>query len=356
MMAGVLCVVYLTCIVIETGVVADCAVSLQLPIRSGCNGADELCPRRYNEVAYATLHNAFSTTQNGIFFAQHRSCMRSALMGGMRGFMLDVHLTTSNTLRLCHSFCWLGSVSLDDTLLMFKEFRENNPREIVTIFIETGFDGRLTVDNSTKTTLSLLLKKSFELSGLVQFLFSHESATKEWPSLSCMIAQDRQIVVFVDAGRFSDEGVAPWLHCTCLFVSQTKWNLKTPKQLSEDCVFHRIWKKCRELSLINHFTIAGSLGINTGSLQWFAKLFSVSEIGNINHIPFLQDRVLSCSKCSGRFINFVAVDFWESSDVLKLVETINTKSTIQTSYPHHPDVAFCNNHTNTKVAERCFIS
>jgi len=154
------------------------------------------------------MHNAFATTQDGFLFGQHRSCMRSGLVGGIRGFMLDVHLTTSPVLKLCHVWCWLGSSSLNDTLLMFNEFRRQNPREIVTIFIEVGFDEHGTVDNSMKTIFRSLLKESFQVSGLTPFLFAHSLTSKQWPSLSDMIAHDKQIVVIVNDKSFCNGQVA----------------------------------------------------------------------------------------------------------------------------------------------------
>jgi len=113
-MAICLCYIHCLCIAIEMTPLPECAKSLQLPARPGCNGMESLCAKRYNEVSYATMHNAFATSQDGIFFAQHRGCMRSALMHGIRGFMLDVHLTKSGTLKLCLLACWTGSVSLQD--------------------------------------------------------------------------------------------------------------------------------------------------------------------------------------------------------------------------------------------------
>jgi len=52
---------------------------------------------------------------------------------------------------------------------MFREFRELNPREIVTIFIEAGFDGRRVVNDPTKHDFQQLLHQAFEESGLTPF-------------------------------------------------------------------------------------------------------------------------------------------------------------------------------------------
>jgi hypothetical protein len=335
--------------------VVDCPLSLQLAVRSGCNGVDDLCARRYNEVSYPTMHNAFATTQDGYYFAQHRSCLRSGLVGGMRAFLLDVHLTTSHTLKLCHGRCWLGSSSLHDTLLTLNEFRRLNPREIVTIFIEVGFDGHGKVDNSTRTIFRSQLKESFQVSGLAPFLFAHSLTTTRWPYLSDMIAQNRQIVVFVDDNTFCSGRIAPWLHCTDQFVAQTPFGITVPSQLKEACVFQHLRRQCDELTQMNLFTNVGSMGLNVGSLRWLAQQYSTTELENYNRRPFLQDMVESCSKCSGMYINFVAVDFWESSDVLQVVATVNANRLTHTRYPRHPDAAFCSNGSLKQGVVRCVL-
>jgi len=309
---------------------------------------DELCIKRYNDVSFATMHNAFANTQDGYFFAQHRGCMRSALVHGIRGFMLDVHMTKSRSLKLCHSACWMGSSSLHDTLQMFREFRRLNPREIVTIFIETGFDDHATVDDALKREFQLLLKESFDKSGLTPFLLEHTIAVDLWPTLSIMIEMNKQIVVIVNAESFCQGAIATWFHCQLHFVTQTKWGLATGKALTEACDMYPVWNHCYELTMINHFTNVGALGINTRSTGWFGSAFSVRVLEDVNRHPFLQDRVVSCSRCLGRFVNFVVVDFWESSGVVELTHVLNKNEAKLDTFPHRPDAAFCVNSTNTR--------
>jgi len=335
----------------ETAMLPECAATMKLSNRTGCNGALENCAKKYNHVAYATMHNAFATSQDGIFFAQHRGCMRSALVQGIRCFMLDVHLTASNKLKLCHGQCWLGSVSFNDTLEMFREFRELNPQEIITIFVEAGYDGRTQVDNATKRTFELLIKQTFESSGLAPFMQIQDWMVQDgntasgvyvdWPLLSTMIEKEKQIVVFIDQKEFCFGGIAAWLHCTKYFVSQSEWGVSTPQNLVEDCDFFKIWPRSHEMLVINHFTVLGTLGVNAKSTAWIGHMLNVNALQNINRDPFLSNRVLSCSKCLGRMINFVAVDFWESSDVLLLIDMINTNVTRLESYPYSPDAKFC---------------
>jgi len=254
----------------------------------------------------------------------------------------------------------MGSSSLPDTLEMFAEFRRLNPREIVTIFIEAGFDNHATVDDALKREFQLLLLESFEKSGLTPFMIEHKIENTTWPSLSTMISIDKQIVVVVDAEKFCQGAIAPWFYCMTHFVTQTNWSLATGKALTEACEFYTIWKHCAELTMINHFTTIAALGINTRSTQWFARAFSVPALEDINRHPFFQDRVVSCSKCLDRFINFVVVDFWESSGVVEITDILNKNNQNVMKKPHQPDAAFCVNstkiHNTIPFAVRCNIT
>ena len=66
----------------------------------------------------------------------------------------------------------------------------------------------------------------------------------------------------------------------------------------------------------------GAFGINTRSTAWFGGLFQINMLQNFSD-KFLSKRVISCSKCTGWLMNFVAVDFDESSSVLSVIEIIN---------------------------------
>ena len=86
-------VVYCILILHEVAWTPKCPESLQLPARQSthvtlCNQQAMLCHRPYDKVAFATMHNAFATTQAGFLFAQHRGCLRAALLAGVRAFMV----------------------------------------------------------------------------------------------------------------------------------------------------------------------------------------------------------------------------------------------------------------------------
>jgi len=121
---------------IELQGVESCLETVQLEQNSGCNQREDLCGKKYNEIIRATMHNAYATTQDKFIFAQHRGCMKLALKKGVRAFMLDLHMMSAHELGLCHHSCAFGSISLDKTFQMFRDFLHLNPREVITIIWE----------------------------------------------------------------------------------------------------------------------------------------------------------------------------------------------------------------------------
>jgi len=296
-----------------------CPDSLQLKLNSGCNGDEALCVRTYNNVAYATMHNAFATSQDGFAIAQHRACMRSGLTSGIRAFMLDVHLTASGELKLCHALCSLGSSSLTNALSMFAEFLRLNPREIVTIIWEFGVDGRDKKTPEDKASLKRLLGIAMRSTGLFPYLYSKEPG-QVWPTLNEMIAKDSRLVSLTDTWTSLDES---WDMYMWDYTFETKFDSKSQADLDKSCVLNR-GSSGNALLILNHFTIVGAIGIDTKVTDTLAQYTGIDTLFGINQEPYMWNRISDCAECLGRFPNFVTVDFWESSDVIPLVKKLNS--------------------------------
>src|SRR5688572_11582358 len=69
--------------------VAD--VTALCTVRQECNGAAELCDRRYDAVTYPTTHNAMSAGAEGWTHSYQRYGIARQLDDGIRALMLDVH-------------------------------------------------------------------------------------------------------------------------------------------------------------------------------------------------------------------------------------------------------------------------
>jgi len=278
-----------------------------------------LCMRKYSDVSYATMHNAYATTQDGVVFAQHRACMRSGLVAGIRGFMLDVHLTKDGDLKLCHALCRIGSVSLSSTLLMFAEFLEQNPREVLTIIWEVGYDGLQDVQHTHRLKLKELFKKAMEDAGLVKFLHV-QPVQQEWPTLQEMIDSNKRLVSLTDSVTSTDElwDMYVWNH-----AFETPFSNRNKAALERNCRKNR-GTFTNKLVIMNHFTVQGTLSIDNTVLGAVDGIVPIDDIQNINMEPFMWDRVIACTQCLGRFPNFVAVDFWASSDVISVTHKLNS--------------------------------
>jgi len=245
--------------------------------------------------------------------------MRSGLVAGMRGFMLDVHLTKDGDLKLCHALCKIGSVSLLSTLLMFAEFLEKNPREVVTFMWEIGYDGLEVVQQTHRLKLKELFKKAMEDAGLVKYLHV-QPVQQEWPMLQEMIDSNKRLVSLTDSVTSTDENwdMYIWKH-----AFETPFSNRNKAELERNCRKNR-GTYTNKLVIMNHFTIQGTLSIDNTVLATVNSIAPIDDIHVINLEPFMWDRVIACSQCLGRFPNFVAVDFWASSDTISVTHKLNS--------------------------------
>jgi len=83
-------------------------------------------------------------------------------------------------------------------------------------------------------------------------------------------------------------------------------------------------ERLSRLVVFNHFTALGTLGINGVSTSMLEKFSGIKFLANINKNPFFSKRILSCMDSLRAFPSFIAVDFWESSDVLEVVDMVNS--------------------------------
>jgi len=314
-------------VAVESMPIPACAHSLVIPKSQllGCNGQESLCHKAYDRVAYATMHNAYSTTQDMFVFAQHRSCIRTALVRGMRGFMLDIHLTETG-LKLCHYSCLAGSLSLSSTLDTFREFLEANPREIVTIFWETISDRNTVIPIEKRKIVKTLYEKAVldtELLSMIHMEYADVFLKKSWPTLQTMVDNNRRLVMFSDATYVPHE----WDLFDQIFIIQTSFEIDNGNDLLSNCSLtsKKTWD--RQMPVINHFTRASSVfGINTQSTMWLEKAFNIPFFMPTNRDPFFSEKMAGCvteMRSHDMFPTFVVVDFWESSDVLEIVNRLN---------------------------------
>jgi hypothetical protein len=265
----------------------------ELPIPDTCNGRVELCERRYDQVAYATTHNAMSNFDEGWMYPNQTHGIGWQLEDGVRGLMLDAW-PYDGKLYLCHFACELGKIELDDGLREIREFLDRKRGEVVTIIFESYIT-------------AAEMETAFQESGLDRYVRVQPVGTA-WPTLRELIDANQRLVVFTDV----EGGARPWYHDVWAFAWETHYSFKTPEELS--CAPNR-GNTANSLFIFNHF-----LTDTLGGAPELAEM--------INHDPLLAERVAQCqTESGGRLPNFVTLDYYEIGDLFSVVNDLNGVST-----------------------------
>lgn len=269
---------------------------------NGCNGHQELCSRGYDQVRYATTHNAMSNSTNGWVGPNQNLDVPAQLAAGVRGLMLDTHRAGNlsdfgtiqdpdvdpDTAYLCHSLCAIGKQLLVEGLSEIREFLDVNPGAIVTLIIESYLNHELTAN-------------AFTAAGLTPYTYQHDGGA--WPTLGQMADAGTRLVVLQDVAV---DPSYPWLMNVWDQAFETHFSYSAPEDFS--CADNR-GVPSNDLFILNHFL--------TG-------VFGSPELAEqVNHNPLLLNRVNECEAFHGTPANFVTVDFVDIGDTLSTVETLN---------------------------------
>ncbi|MFT4968385.1 MAG: hypothetical protein ACI9O4_000113 [Chitinophagales bacterium] len=258
-------------------------------LNAQCNGMNSLCSKKYNEVAYLTTHNAFNSAQDNFNLPNQNLNITSQLNDGVRALMIDVYDDNGTTV-VYHGFSFLGSAPLVDFLTEIKTFLDNNPNEIVSIIFESH-------------TTAEAIEADIIQSNLFSYLYSHNGT---WPSLQSMIYDGTRLVVFSE----EDDGssMQTWYHYIWDYTVETDYSANSLNDL--DCDYNR-GDPANDLFLLNHFvtSLAGT-GLENESLS-------------ANSNPYFLNRVQQCYQETGKFPNFIAVDFYELGDAKSVVDQLN---------------------------------
>jgi hypothetical protein len=306
------------------------------PSIDACNGHPELCDKRLNQVAFAMTHNSMSAADitNWMFPNQERG-IRAQLEDGVRGFMIDVHygVPMQNRVKtliedeenarakyeaalgkegveaamrirdrmvgeaegergvyMCHGFCELGERPFVAALQDMRDFLVANPNEILIIIVQD--EGVAPSD----------VAACFAKSGLEQFVY-RGSVEPPWPTLREMIERDERVLVFAE----NDAAGVPWYHLTAGVIQETPFGFKDPSEFSNK---PNRGGTSGSLLLMNHW-------IQTAP----APLPSNAEI--VNAYDFLLQRARACKRERRMMPNLIAVDFYGTGDLFRVVRTLN---------------------------------
>lgn len=317
---------------------------------AGCNGARELCDRTLPEVTLAATHNSFSAADYpNWLFAQNETGIAAQLAGGIRGFLIDTHWgrrapngrvitdlsDTHNKSRqelvdelgeaavdaalrvrdsvagtaaarngprdiyMCHGFCEVGARLLRTDLVALRDFLLSHPNQVVVVI------------NQNEGVGPKEFARVVDESGLGDLVY--RGPVDEWPTLAEMIRDGGRAVMLAENPPFDR---VPWYHDAYAVTQETPYRFTRPAQLIDPKLLP---SSCREnrgpadapLFLVNHW-------IDTSPAPRPSNAAKVNARG-----PLLR-RARECSKLrDDRHVNLLAVDFWETGDVLGVTAELN---------------------------------
>ncbi|MGK0253132.1 MAG: hypothetical protein ACI9OE_000592 [Mariniflexile sp.] len=255
---------------------------------SQCNSSNDLCNKRYDEIAYLTTHNAFNSAVEGFpFLPNQTQSVNAQLNAGVRGLMLDVY-DDNGTSMVYHGYAFIGSKPLSNFLNTIKTFLDNNPNEIVTIILECY-------------TSANAIENEMNGSGLSGYLYTHPELTS-WPTLQTMINNNKRLVIFSDQNDASPS--QGWYHYVWDEAFENPYSAANSGEFS--CQVNR-GNGSNDLFILNNFITPAN----------------ATDAQTVNTNPYFLNRVQQCQQERGKFPNFITVDFSELGDALAVVNQLN---------------------------------
>ena len=269
----------------------ECTANAEDHDSARCNQVDGLCQRGYDDVVYATSHNAHNAATMGFIRPNQSKRLYVQLRDGVRALMIDVYEHKGEA-ALCHGLCdKLGSQPLREGLQEVKDFLDCYPQEIVTLIIEPHTSSASIVD-------------VMESAGLADLAFAHKAADP-WPTLGEMVAADKRLMVFAE-----EPGIdAPdWYHHQWDYAFDNEFSVGLTGSFR--CELER-GSANAPLFGLNHFrtVIGGDEFLSLGA----------------NRFNSLMDHVDLCESTFGRLPNFLAIDFHDIGSIREVVNTLNAR-------------------------------
>lgn len=283
--------------------------------------------RRFDEYTWLTTHNSYANYEDARWshVMQSHSIVRQ-LDNGVRGLMLDAHWFGGSGdalcaislgtdcygpgVYMCHGSCSgaagfnyaLPRRTLTDTLNEIGQWLQDNPTEIVTIFLED------------RTTNGQLIAPITLAERALPLIFDPESddwyvQARGWPPLQWMREKNKRLVIFTSEGKNES------------FLTRARNDYAVENTFDLGAIGQNIDCKSRNkvpldktepnwnrLFIMNHFrrtpTPAGSTIDN--------------QFNKLNSRVFDK-----CLSAAGKLPNYVAVDYYELGDAKLVVDHMN---------------------------------
>lgn len=258
------------------------------PQDTTCNGLEELCMKRVDQVLFPATHNSMASAEDEWMFPNQNFNIRSQLTQGIRGLNLDTYLVDEEA-TLYHGFESLGSMPLVDGFSPIEEFLSENPRNVIIITFQSALSAEKTME-------------AFEEANLSRRLYHYELG-QDWPTLESLIEQDKQILAFSSAGGGEFDGyLAQWTHWI-----DNPYSAQSTADFS--CEIDRGDPNTATLFNVNHFITN--------------PIASVEDSLAANQYDVLKEHLYACWEQTDRFPNQLLVDFYDLGAVLAVAEEVN---------------------------------
>lgn len=176
-----------------------------------CNGFNELCDQRLDQITTLMTHNSFNNQQHQFLFPNQCFSITRQLNDGVRGLMLDVYSSRKGPV-LYHGYSFLDKESLLSVMYEVRSFLQANPNEVISIIFQ----------NSCTSEEILQVMDTL---GLTEMIYLHCGV---WPTLKEMIVTNKRLVVMVENQKdiLFDGIISAWQHTydsPYSFQSVIKW-------------------------------------------------------------------------------------------------------------------------------------
>ena len=304
-----------------------------------CNGSAALCDLRLDQVALATTHNSMNAAADGFVEPSQHSGIEQQLADGVRGLLVDAFLgsvrpygdrdivytdlprrelaralslvkpdsaeharllrervgppaaTAPREVYLCHRLCELGAVRFSVVVDELRRFLDDHPDEVLIIVVQD----ELPADD---------LVPVLTAGGLDPYIATLDP-TEPLPTLGSMIDSGHRVVIGLENGDLGPR--IPNMYGDGL-LQDVPYDFSSPEQLEAE-------DSCR---LLRGEPDAPLLLLN----NWITPP-SEDGAAQVNTEPVLGGRAERCAEERGQPVNLVAVDFYETGDLEKVVETLN---------------------------------
>lgn len=275
-----------------------------------CNGLNNTCDLRADEIMYAGLHNAMAARENGFLLgANHDLSMEKALESGYRAINIDFGMCSGKP-QLYHGKCEIGTRDPIALLSNIVKFLDENPTE--TVIITVQFTNVPTETNPANiATVDDLVSVVNSVEGLMDKLHAHPDLSEPWPTLRELQNAGKQIILFhYNIGVCYHEGCPYGFHDYFVYAEETEFELASLVEVDDNT------RSCNVTRGSNRATFFG--------INLFLTLPSRDAAAKLNSLPFLQSHVSDCEQRNdGNLANIVWVDFWTQGHLPLFVQQRN---------------------------------